>query len=179
MFRWVRLYLHQTLNCRKIPFNRLPEHIPYVVLVQVWHTSLPHVLLSTNVYSSVKDPGQNITYDHAFFAHKMMSHLHRNLHASEITQLRLHCPSLTHCPVKVEIFGSDTSKCLAVGVASSFTRHRLGHFSSISTPPSSQHFPSTLTPLLSLKAFNSRLPLSCCSIIKYTYLLNQYGVGHH
>ena len=93
-------------------------------------------------------------------------HTHsRNSHRIE---LRLYCPSLTHCPVYVEIFGSDTARCFTVGVALSFTRHRFGHSSSINTPSSSQHFPSTLLPLLSLTS----LQLKATSLLlSHNYLL--------
>ena len=102
-----------------------------------------------------------IRYDLACFANKMISRPHQNIHASERTQPRLYCLSLTHCPVYVEAVGFDPARCFTMGVASSFTRHRLGHFSSISTPPSSQHFPSTLAPLLSLTSlqFKATSPL--------------------
>ena len=93
---------------------------------------------------------QTNTYDLAYFANKIMSHPHQRLHASAIIQLRLYCLTLTHCLVYVEIFGSDTARHLTMGVASRFTRYRFRTPSSISIPPSSQHFPSTLPPLLSL-----------------------------
>ena len=93
---------------------------------------------------------QTNTYDLAYFANKIMSHLHQRLHASVIIQLRLYCLSLTHCLVYVEIFGPDIANSFTMGVASSFTRYRFRLSLSISTPISSQDIPSTLPPLLSL-----------------------------
>ena len=101
-------------------------------------------------YSQVKEAEPEIGYELACYANEMMFHPHQNLHASERIELRLYCPSLTHCPVYVEDSGSDTARRFTMGVASSFARRRFGNFSSISTPPSTQQSSSTLPSVLSL-----------------------------
>ena len=122
---------------------------------------------SAKVYSQVKEPEQKTRYDLACYANKNMPLPHQYFHASERIELRLYCLSPTHCPFYVEIFGSGTARTFTMGVALSFTRHRFGHSSSISTPPSSQHFLSTLPPLLPL----SSLQLKATSLLSHNNLL--------
>ena len=156
MFRWVRLYLHQILSCREILFHGLPEQI---LDVTKSGTTLLRYLFSANVYSQGKEPEQNSRYDRVCYASHVVPHPHQSLDASKRIELRLYCLSLTHCLVYVEISASDTAKCLTIGVASSFTGHRLGHPSSISTLSSSQLFLSTSPPLLSSSSFQVK-PIS-------------------
>lgn len=83
MFHWVRMCLHRILSCQETFSNRLPEQILYVILVQVWHTSLSHGLLSAKVCSQVEEAAQKIGQGLACCANKMVSHPHQNLRASE------------------------------------------------------------------------------------------------
>ena len=75
MFHWVRMCLHRILSCQETFSNRLPEQILYVILVQVWHTSLSHGLL--------EEAAQKIGQGLACCANKMVAHPHQNLRASE------------------------------------------------------------------------------------------------
>ena len=85
---------------------------------------------------------------------------------------------LTHCTVKLQMFGSDAAGCLAMGVALSFSQASIWAFLKYkyNLLRTFFHQHCSLFPLRPL--YSSKLLLSSYFIIIFSYLPNHYGVGH-